>query len=231
MTNWYNLEADEILAQLRTDRRRGLSEEEAARRLAEFGPNELEERERRRPLAILAAQFAEAMVVMLIVAAIVSFFIGDLKDTITILVIVVLNAALKRLAVPVVKVRREGRVREMPAIELVPGDIVLLEAGARVRGDGRLLKAVNLRIDESPLTSKSVPVEKAAQALAGELPVADQRNIAFMGTAITYGRGTMVAVATGMRTELRRIAEMLRTVGREATPLQRRMAQLGTGGM
>jgi len=244
MTDWYNLEADEVLAQLRTDRQRGLSEEEAARRLAEYGPNELEERERRHPLAILAAQFAEAMVVMLIVAAIVSFFIGDPKDTITILVIVVLNAALgfvqeyraeralaalKRLAVPVVKVRRGGQVREMPATELVPGDIVLLEAGARVPADGRLLEAVNLRIDESPLTGESVPVEKAAQALAGELPVADRRNMAFMGTAVTYGRGAMAVVATGMRTELGKIAEMLQMVGREATPLQRRTAQLGKG--
>ena len=244
MTDWHNLEADEVLAQLRTDRQRGLSEEEAARRLAEYGPNELEERERRRPLAILAAQFAEAMVVMLIVAAIVSFFIGDPKDTITILVIVVLNAALgfvqeyraeralaalKRLAVPVVKVRREGRVREIPATELVPGDIVLLEAGARVPADGRLLEAVNLRIDESPLTGESVPVEKTVQALAGQLPVADQRNMAFMGTAVTYGRGAMAVVSTGMRTELGKIAEMLQTVGKETTPLQRRTAQLGKG--
>ena len=244
MTDWHNLEADEVVAQLRTDRQRGLSEEEAARRLAEYGPNELEERERRRPLAILAAQFAEAMVVMLIVAAIVSFFIGDPKDTITILVIVVLNAALgfvqeyraeralaalKRLAVPVVKVRRQGRVREISATELVPGDIVLLEAGARVPADGRLLEAVNLRIDESPLTGESVPVDKTAQALAGQLPVADQRNMAFMGTAVTYGRGAMAVVSTGMRTELGKIAEMLQTVGKETTPLQRRTAQLGKG--
>ena len=244
MTDWHNLEADEVVAQLRTDRQRGLSEEEATRRLAEYGPNELEERERRRPLAILAAQFAEAMVVMLIVAAIVSFFIGDPKDTITILVIVVLNAALgfvqeyraeralaalKRLAVPVVKVRREGRVREISATELVPGDIVLLEAGARVPADGRLLEAVNLRIDESPLTGESVPVDKTAQALAGEFPVADRRNMAFMGTAVTYGRGAMAVVSTGMRTELGKIAEMLQTVGKETTPLQRRTAQLGKG--
>ncbi len=244
MTDWYQRETADILTHLETDPEQGLSQTEAQRRLTKYGPNELEERERRPPLAILASQFAEAMVVLLIVAAIVSFFIGDLKDTITILVIVVLNAALgfvqeyraekamaalKKLAVPVVKVKREGQVREMPATELVPGDIVLLEAGVRVPADGCLLEAINLRIDESPLTGESVPVEKTVQALTGDVPVADQRNMAFMGTAVTYGRGTMVVVATGMRTQLGRIAEMLQTVGREATPLQRRTAQLGKG--
>jgi Ca2+-transporting ATPase len=244
MMDWYQRETTDVLTHLETDLEQGLSQAEAQRRLAQHGLNELEERERRPPLAILASQFAEAMVVLLVVAAIVSFFIADLKDTITILVIVVLNAALgfvqeyraekamaalKKLAVPVVKVRRGGRVREMPATALVPGDIVLLEAGARVPADGRLLEAVNLRIDESPLTGESVPVEKAAQALAGELAVADQRNMVFMGTAVTYGRGTMVVVATGMRTQLGRIAEMLQAVEREVTPLQRRMAQLGKG--
>ena len=244
MDRWYNLEADEVIAQLQTDGEQGLSEEEATRRLAEYGPNELEERGRESPLAILARQFTEVMVMVLIAAAAISFLVGDPKDTAAILVIVVLNAALgfaqeyraekamaalKKLAVPVVKVRRDDQVREIPATQLVPGDIVLLEAGARVPADGRLLEAINLRIDESPLTGESVPVEKTSQALAGELPVAEQRNMAFMGTTVTYGRGTMVTVATGMHTQLGHIAEMLQTVEREITPLQRRMAQLGKG--
>ena len=244
MGNWYNLEADEVIAQFQTNRERGLSEEEAVSRLAEYGPNELEERARRSPLAILAGQFTEVMVMLLMAAAAISLFVGDFKDTAAILVIVVLNAALgfvqeyraeramaalKKLAVPVVKMRRDDQARDIPATQLVPGDIVLLEAGGRVPADGRLLEAVNLRIDESPLTGESVPAEKAAHVLAGELPAAEQRNMAFMGTNVTYGRGTMAVVATGMRTQLGHIAEMLQTVEREVTPLQRRMAQLGKG--
>ena len=143
MVKWYQLEPDEALDRLQTDKEQGLSEEEVALRRAEYGLNELEEKEGRPPLAILAAQFTEVMVIVLLVAAAISYFIGDLKDTIAILIIVLLNAllgftqeyraeramaALKRLAVSLVKVRRGGQVRE-----LVPGDVVLLEAGGRVR--------------------------------------------------------------------------------------------------
>jgi Ca2+-transporting ATPase len=185
------------------------------------------------------------MVVILIVAAVISAFLGDYKDTIAIMAIVVLNsilgftqeyraekamAALKKLAVPTVKVRRDGHVREVSARELVPGDVVLLEAGALVPADGRLLESANLRVQESALTGESEPVEKNPEALATEdLPLGDRRNMVYMGTVVTYGRGLAVVVETGMKTELGRIAEMIQTVEREPTPLQRRLEQLGRG--
>ncbi|MBC7250439.1 MAG: cation-translocating P-type ATPase [Anaerolineae bacterium] len=239
---WYTLDQAAVLERLET-RLDGLTDAEATERLQRFGPNQLEERALRSPWAVLAAQFTEVMVIVLLVAAAISFFIGETTDALMVLIIVVLNAvlgftqeyraeramaALKRLAVPEVKVRRQGQTRQLPATQLVPGDVILLEAGARVPADVRLLESANLRIEESALTGESVPVEKITHALTGEnIPLGDRRNMAFMGTTVTYGRGTAVVVETGMRTELGHIADMLQTIGEEKTPLQRRMAELG----
>jgi Ca2+-transporting ATPase len=213
--------------------------------LAEHGPNELVERGLKSPWRILWEQLTGLMVVILIVAAVVSGALGDWKDAIAILAIVVLNAvlgfsqefraekamaALKQLAVPTVKVRRDGHVGETSARELVPGDVALLEAGALVPADGRLLESVNLRVDEAALTGESEPVEKRTGALSKpDLPVGDRLNMVYMGTVVTYGRGVAVITDTGMNTELGRIAEMIQTVEREPTPLQRRLEQLGKG--
>jgi Ca2+-transporting ATPase len=185
------------------------------------------------------------MVVVLIAAAVLSAIIGDLKDTIAILAIVIINATLgftqeyraekamaapKKLAVPTVRVRRAGGVKNLPAHQLVPGDIVLLETGGLVPADGRLLECVNLRVQESARTGESEPVDKISHRLSGSnLPLGDRRNMAYMGTVVTYGRGEAVITETGMKTELGRIASMLQSVGREPTPLQRRLAQLGRG--
>jgi Ca2+-transporting ATPase len=185
------------------------------------------------------------MVIVLIVAAAIAFAVGDLKDTIAILVIVVLNAvlgftqeyraeramaALKKMAVPRIKVRRDGQVREISARELVPGDLFLLETGGAVPVDGRLLESVNLRVQEAALTGESEPVDKDTAAQNGEhLALGDRRNMVFLGTAITYGRGLAVVTASGMETELGHIATMIQAVESERTPLQRRMAQLGKG--
>jgi Ca2+-transporting ATPase len=241
----WTLTPDEVVKALGTSPETGLSQAEAERRLGEYGPNELTERGLRSPWRILAAQFTEVMVIVLIVAAAIAFAIGDLKDTIAILVIVVLNAvlgftqeyraeramaALKKMAVPRIKVRRDGQVREISARELVPGDLFLLETGGAVPVDGRLLESVNLRVQEAALTGESEPVDKGTAALAGEhLALGDRRNMVFLGTAITYGRGLAVATATGMETELGNIAAMIQAVESERTPLQRRMAQLGKG--
>ncbi len=241
----WRLTPNQVLDALDTPPQTGLSQAEAARRLAEHGPNELIERGLRSPWRILAAQFTEVMVVVLIVAAAISFLVGDLKDTVAILVIVVLNAvlgftqeyraeramaALKKMVVPRVKVRRDGQVREISARELVPGDLFLLETGGAVPADSRLLESVNLRLQEAALTGESVPVEKSTAALADEhLALGDRRNMAFLGTAVTYGRGLTVVTATGMQTELGHIATMIQAVESEPTPLQRRMAQLGKG--
>lgn len=235
----WRLTLDQVLEAQDTPFETGLSEAEANRRLVEHGPNELIERGLRSPWRILATQFTEVMVIILIVAAAVSLLIGDIKDAIAILIIIILNAALgfsqeyraeqamaalKQMVVPLVKVRRDGQVREISAHELVPGDLFLLETGGAVPADGRLLESINLRLQEAALTGKSVPVEKSTAAMANEdVAMGDRRNMVFMGTAVTYGRGLAVVTATGMLTELGHIAAMIQAVGSEATPLQRRM--------
>ena len=242
MTDWYRLTADEALLETGSNSR-GLSEQEAERRMAEQGPNELAESGRKNPLRILAEQFTSLLIVILIVAAIASAALGDYKDAIAIMAIVILNAllgfrqehraektmsALRRLAAPVVQVRRDGSVREVLARELVPGDIVLIEAGNLVPADCRLIESASLRVQESALTGESEPVEKTADPLdQSEVPLADRLNMLFTGTAAAYGRAEALVVATGMDTELGKIAGMIQGVEREPTPLQKRLSQLG----
>ena len=239
----YQQPAETVLAKLRSNLRRGLSAEEARGRLEQYGPNELEERSGRGPWAILWEQFTSAMIVILIVAAVASALLGDYEDSIAIAVIVVLNAALgfgqeyraeramdalKRLSAPIVKVRRNGHVREVSARELVPGDVVLLEAGNLVPADGRLLEGTNLRVQESALTGESEPVEKDPVALEEEdPPLGERANMVYSSTIITQGRGLYVVTETGMATELGKIAAMIQTAGPEQTPLQRRLDQVG----
>ena len=243
MNDWYKLETTEVLQRLGTDAARGLTSPEAVRLLAEFGPNEFVERGKRSPWRILWEQLTATMVIILIVAAILSGILGAFKDTIAIATIVVLYtflgfiqeyraeqamAALKKLAVPIVKVYRNGQLREMSARELVPGDILQLETGNLIPADCRLLESVNLRIQEAALTGESEPVEKYTKALdIADLPLGDRRNMAHMGTVVTLGRGRAIVVATGMQTELGRIADLIQKVGQEQTPLQRRLDQLG----
>jgi len=232
----------QVYEELRTSPE-GLSHEEANRRLEQHGRNELEERGLRSPLAVLLGQFTEIMVLVLIVAAVVSFLIGETTDAIMIMVIVVLNAilgftqeyraeraiaALKELAVPTVRVRRGGQIHEVEATTLVPGDVILVEAGNRVPADARIVESVNLRVEEAALTGESVPVDKTEGRIEGEnISLGDRRDMLFMGTAVAYGRGSAVVVETGMRTQLGNIASMLQQVSEERTPLQRRMAELG----
>ena len=240
---WHTLDIQQTLRQLEVDPENGLTPAEAARRLEEHGPNELIERGLTPAWRIFLDQFRETMVIVLLVAAIISYFLGDVKDVIAILAIVVLNAilgfvqeyraeqamaALKRMAAPVVKVRRDGQLQKIPSRELVPGDVILLEAGDAVPADARLIEAVNLRVQEASLTGESVPVEKHTAPLAEEnTPLGDRLNMVYMGTAVTYGRGSAVVVATGMETELGHIANLIQSVESEQTPLQKRMAQLG----
>lgn len=240
---WHTSEAAEVLRALGTDAGSGLSNEEAARRLEERGPNELEEKGGRGPWAILWEQFTSAMIVILIVAAVASALLGDYEDSVAITVIVVLNAALgfgqeyraeramaalKRMSAPRVKVRREGHVREVSTRELVPGDLVLLEAGNLVPADGRLVEAANLRVQESALTGESEPVEKDVAALEGEdIPLGDRADMVYSSTVVTRGRGLYVVTETGMATELGNIAAMIQAADPEQTPLQRRLNHVG----
>jgi P-type Ca2+ transporter type 2C len=245
MTDWFKLSKEEAAKKLESDPQSGLDDAQAASRLEQYGPNELVEKGTKSPWAILWEQLTGTMVVILIIAAVVSYFLGDIIDTIAILAIVILNAllgfrqeykaeqamaALKKLAVPNVRVRRGGHVREISARELVPGDVVLLEAGNLVPADSRLLLNANLRIQESALTGESEAVDKNENFRAQEdIPLGDRVNMAYMGTIVTYGRGEALVTNTGMDTELGGIAEMLQTTGQESTPLQKRLAQLGRG--
>ncbi len=245
MSSWHEMEVAEVLQQLNTEATRGLSTEEASRRLAAHGPNELPEQGAKSPWAILWEQLTSVMVVILIVAGVISVVMGDYKDAVVIMAVVLLNsllgfsqeyraeramAALKELAVPTVRVRRDGRAAETPARELVPGDIVLLQAGNLMPADCRLLEGITLRVHEAALTGESEPVEKHPRALKRvDLPLGDRRNLVYMGTVVTYGRGVGVVTETGTATQLGGIAQMLQATQREPTPLQRRLGQLGRG--
>ncbi len=240
---WHTMDGSVVLSTLDVNLDQGLGQEEVRRRLSEFGPNELVERGLKSPWRILLEQFSDAMVIVLLIAAIISFFVKDPKDAIIILAIVLLNsilgftqeyraeramAALKRIAAPMVKVLRGGQYSQIEAHELVPGDIFLLEAGDSIPADSRLLEAANLRVQEASLTGESLPVEKMTNTIpADSIPLGDRHNMVFLGTSVTYGRGTAVVVETGMRTELGRIAELIQSVESEPTPLQKRMSRLG----
>jgi P-type Ca2+ transporter type 2C len=245
MAEWYQFEAQEVLNNLDVEPVNGLNDPEVILRQEKYGRNELIEKGLKSPWLILWEQLTGIMVVILIVSAVISLILGEITDTIVILIIVVLNAvlgftqeyraeqamaALKKMAVPNVRVRRGRHITEVSAIELVPGDIVMLEAGSAVPADCRIIENANLRVQESILTGESEPVEKRVDRLDDHnIQVGDRKNMLFMGTVVTYGRGQAVVVETGMDTELGHIAEMIQTVRSEATPLQRRLEQLGKG--
>ena len=245
MTEWHTLETQEAIRETGSDLETGLTAAEAERRLAEYGRNELVERAGKGPWAILWEQFTGIMVVMLVISAIISAFLGETIDALVIMVIVVLNAilgfvqeyraeqamaALKKMAVPHVRVRRDGHLLEISATTLVPGDIIQLETGNTVPADGRLLESANLRVQEAVLTGESEAVEKDIAALQGEtLALGDRINSVYMGTVVTYGHGMALVTGTGMQTQLGKIADLLQSVGIEKTPLQRRLEQLARG--
>ncbi|MBC7247208.1 MAG: cation-translocating P-type ATPase [Actinobacteria bacterium] len=240
--HWHLMEGEEVLRELASSHR-GLSSQEARERLERYGPNELEETGGKTPLAMLLAQFSDFMILVLIAAAVVAGAIGEVTDSLAIATIVVLNAvtgfvqeyraekavqALKKMAEPTAVVIRDRMLGSVPASQLVPGDIVLLDTGRVVPADLRLLETTHLRVDESALTGESVPAEKQARPLHGDsLPLGDRRNMAYLGTFVTYGRALGVVVATGMDTELGRIAAMLQGEGEGRTPLQKRLAGFG----
>jgi Ca2+-transporting ATPase len=245
MNTWFAKDSQEILETLKVDARKGLDEDDILARKERYGSNELIDRGMKSPWKIILEQLTGLMIIILIIAAAISFLLHETTDAIAILVIVVLNAvlgfsqeyraekamaALKKLSVPKVKVRRNGKVTEISAQQLVPGDIVLIEAGNSIPADGSLIQASNLRIQEAVLTGESEAVEKSTKAVQADKPaLGDQHNRLFMGTIATYGRGEMVVTEIGMQTELGKIAEMIQTVGSESTPLQRRLDQLGKG--
>jgi Ca2+-transporting ATPase len=239
---WHALETQQVLDHLKIQGN-GLTSEEAKRRLEHYGPNQLREAPRPSFLQMLWEQLNNFVVILLIVASVISALLGDYVEAAAIMAIVVLNAvlgivqerraeealaALKKLAAPDAQVVRDGRRISIPSYELVPGDLVFLEAGNFIPADIRLLEAVNLRVEEASLTGESLPVQKnAATVLEKDVPLGDRKNTAFMGTLVSYGRGRGVVTSTGMRTQLGLIASLLQSVETEETPLQRRLDQLG----
>ena len=240
---WHALQLEQVLQELVTPLDNGLSKEDVAARYAEFGPNSLREAPPTTFWHMLWEQFNNFVVIMLLVAALISAVLGDFIESAAIMAIVVLNAALgvvqnkraeqalaalRKLAAPDAQVIRDGSRQVIPSTQLVPGDLILLEAGNFVPADIRLIDAINLRIDEAALTGESVAVEKNANtSLESDIPIGDRKNTAFMGTLVNYGRGKGVVVATGMYTQIGLIAEMLESVEQEQTPLQRRLDELG----
>jgi Ca2+-transporting ATPase len=239
----YSKKLEDLLRELSTDTHKGLFEVEAQLRLAQNGPNQLTQKEKISPFRLLARQYKDFMMLILAAASLVSFLIGDLQDAVIIFAVIILNGlisfvqeykaektlhALKKLAGPQATVIREGVQKRVPASRVVAGDLVVLDTGDIVPADMRLLEVVNLEVQEAILTGESQPVEKGAQViLSKKVPVGEQRNMAFMGTVVVAGRGKGVVTATGMSTEMGRIADLLGSIKDKPTPLQIKIKNLG----
>ena len=243
MENYFSKDINDICKNFNVEFEQGLPAHEATARLKQHGENKLIEQETRKPLKILLEQFTSLLVIILIIAAVISGFLGKVTETSAILAIVILfailgfiqeyraekaMAALRALTVPKIRVRRNGEYSEILAKDLVPGDIVFLEAGNIVPADLRLAESNNLRIQESMLTGESEPIDKSIDTIhKNQVHIGDRFNMAFMGTTVTYGRGLGIVVKTGMKTELGNIASMIQQVETESTPLKENLNQVG----
>lgn len=240
---WYNKSKEELLSELDTSMDNGLTTSEVESRLSKYGHNELKEEEKKSLMSKIIAQFSDFLILILIGAAVVSIVVGEVKDAIVILSIVIVNAflgiyqegraeksleALKKMASPNAKVIRNGHTEIVPANTLVPGDVVIIETGDIIPADLRLVESSNLKIEEASLTGESVPVEKDSSALfEGEMSLGDRANMSYMSTIVNYGRGKAVVVGTGANTEIGKIATMIQSFEDETTPLQKKLNQLG----
>ena len=245
MKKIYQLTPSEAIIQLQSHEQNGLSNEEAKQRLTEYGPNTLIGKKKTSLVVRFLSQFKDLLVIILLIAAFISVAINPKEwlDSMVILIVVLINAtlgviqenkaenaleALKKMSSPLAKVIREGAIQQIKSEEIVIGDIVLLETGDYVPADVRIIETVNLQVDESALTGESVPVEKRIDILnENQTSLGDLANLAFLATHITYGRGKGIAYATGMRTEIGKIAARLQNPDKELTPLQKRLEQIG----
>ncbi|MFN2337272.1 MAG: cation-translocating P-type ATPase, partial [Bacteroidales bacterium] len=248
MASFYNQGISEIIDQLRTSQTEGLSSAEARQRIEEYGRNVLEEKGRKSILVMFFAQFKSFMIIVLLIAAAISGVVGimeeeGLLDTYIILGILIVNAligaiqekkaetsleALKSMAAPASKVLRDGSITEINTIDLVPGDVVILETGAIIPADLRVSESINLKIQESSLTGESVPVEKQTDPIPGDdVSLGDRTNMAYSSSMVTYGRGRGIVINTGMKTEVGKIANMLQHAEDMETPMSKRLNQLG----
>ena len=234
MKETYQMHQDELLKQMQAQPG-GLSSEEAARRLQEYGENALEEQARKKGYQVFLEQFTDFLVIILIIAAIISLISGNVESTIVIIAVLILNAvlgtvqylkaekslaALKQLSSPHAKVLRDGKTTEVPSSQVVPGDILLLEAGDMTAADGRILNCYSLQVNESALTGESASVDKTDADIEGEAVLADRLNMVYSGTLVTYGRAEVLVTGTGMNTEIGKIAGLMNDTKEKKTPLQ-----------
>jgi Ca2+-transporting ATPase len=239
---WHSIDAVQVLKELNTDIHRGLTEDEVKSRLEKYGYNELKKEEKISPFILFINQFKNILIIILLIAIVLSALVGEVVDAAIIAVIVVFCAvlgfiqeyraeraleALKKMLSPTITALRGGKEEEVPSKELVPGDILLLEAGDKIPADARLVENHSLRCDEAPLTGESVPVGKDIKPLSEDVRVSDRRNMVFTGTIVTYGRGKAVVTSTGMTTEFGKIAEEVTAVKTEKTPLEKRTEEIG----
>lgn len=241
---WLAKNNTDIIAELNTNLQQGLTNEEAKLRIEKYGYNKLKEKKKKSLLYMIFQQINDVLIYVLIAAAIISALLGEIPDAIIIGLVIVLNAvvgviqeskaeksleALKKLSTPKAIVKRSGKLTEVPSEEVVPGDIIMLDAGRYIPCDIRIVESANLKIEESALTGESVPVDKISDPIITDeqIPLGDQKNMAFMSTLVTYGRGIGVAVSTGMNTEIGKIAQMLNEDVDTQTPLQKKLAQVG----
>lgn len=243
-TNWCHQSVQDLANHFKTDTETGLSNGDALRRLHLYGPNQLLEQAKISPLRLFFRQFSSFIIWVLIAAAFIAGMLSELVDALAISVIIILNAligffqeykaekslaALRKMTSPTSKVIRDRRLKTLPASEIVPGDLVLIEAGDRIPADGRIVRSFGLSIQEAALTGESMPIHKVAEALvASDLTVADKKNMGFLGTVAVSGKGYMIVTETGAQTELGKIASLLEQGSEQQTPLQRRLQELGT---
>ncbi|WP_163192495.1 cation-translocating P-type ATPase [Clostridium thermarum] len=241
---WFEKSVDDVIKETNTDIVNGLSTEEVEKRKVQYGLNQLQGKKRKTLLQLLFAQINDVLIYILLAAAVISVILDEPSDAIVIGIVVIINSvvgviqeskaeksleALKKLSTPKAIVKRNGEMVEIPSEEIVPGDIIIIDAGRFIPCDIRLIETANLKIEESALTGESVPVDKDANVTlnAADTPLGDQKNMSFMSTLATYGRGVGIAVGTGMSTEIGKIAKMLDQQESELTPLQKKLAELG----
>ncbi len=240
---WYQKQLSIIADELKSDLKNGLSSSEAEKRLMIYGENRFEKQKQKSFIILFFEQINSILIYILMAAALISLAVSEISDAVIILIVILLNSTigavqerkaekaldeLNKMTTPKALVKRDGTIMEIPSEHVVPGDIVIIDTGRYIPADLRLLETVNLKIEESSLTGESVPVEKDAEWLGiTEVPPGDQKNMAFMSTLSTYGRGIGIAVNTGMNTEIGKIARMLTESKTELTPLQKKLNELG----
>jgi len=242
LKNAHKFSYEKILENMQVDRKTGLAQKEVKKRLKQYGPNVLKQKSTISIWDILLTQFKNIIVVLLIIASSISFFIGDIVEAIAIFAVIIINALfgfiteyraeksveeLKRMVTTHAKVLREGQVKKIEAADIIPGDILIIEEGDRITADGRLVEADNLAVDESTLTGESDAVNKFTEKVEEELPLADRKNMIYMGTAVTRGNGVAVITQTGEETEMGKISDLLSETEDEKTPLEEKLDELG----